>query len=164
MLIRGIGVVACAIVGSTSLAQPAAVEPSKPEPANDSTPEATPKIVPLPNAPMDNIAVDEVDEPESAVALQPKGPPRVDAETGRDLANFPPHPLFDYVHMRLTMDIADMEAQTFRGEESLAAVAIGVPRERMVLDAGPGMAIESVYVDGLKAKFTHEHEKLDIEL
>jgi hypothetical protein len=39
--------------------------------------------------------------------------PRIDSDTGRELANYPPPRHFDFEHMRLEIDIPDMEEPAF---------------------------------------------------
>lgn len=151
------------LAGLTTLAaraQPVVAEPpsAAPNPAvAPPLPTSDPK--PAPAADEDEDEAEAEEHPPATVKAR-----RVEAESGRDLANFPPHVLFDYLHVRVALDIADMESQTFRAEESLAVRAIGQSRDRLTLDAGAGISVESIYVDGLPATFTHEHERLEIAL
>ncbi len=135
-------------------AQPPAEAPA--EPAAPATPTTTtpPTSTPTP-APASPVPTDE-DHAEV--------PPRTDAATGRDLSNFPPSPGFDFLHLRLDMTIADPSVTTFEGEVAISARALGQARGTMRLDAGPGLTIHSVVVDGLPAKFERAERAIEIVL
>ena len=94
--------------------------------------------------------------------------PRVDASTGRDVANYPPPRHFDHLHMRLAIDIPNMEDRTFTAVQSLTLTPIGKVRESLVLNAR-GMKIDSVSIAGRGGqparplRFTHEKRLLTIQ-
>ncbi|MBL8764506.1 MAG: hypothetical protein JNM07_09595 [Phycisphaerae bacterium] len=91
--------------------------------------------------------------------------PRVDAETGRDRSNWPPDRLFDHLHMRLELDIADMGEARFSGRETLTLAALGAPRTRVRLNADSAtMTISRVTVGGVEARFTHADNLLAVDL
>lgn len=79
--------------------------------------------------------------------------PRFDPSNGRDRRVWPPDPVFDYINMRLDIDIATMSEPKFTGRETLVFEGVGVAREAITLDAGPGLTIKSAAVDGKPAKF-----------
>lgn len=87
--------------------------------------------------------------------------PRIDAETGRDLANYPPPLHFDHLHMRLELDIPTMSQPRLAGRQRITAIAIGSPRQTMILNA-QGMTIRSVLAEDRPVSFTHDGQRLDI--
>jgi aminopeptidase N len=89
---------------------------------------------------------------------------RIDPETGRQLANFPPDRHFDHLHLRLEMDIADIEGQAFSAVQRLRIRAIGRERSRLVLDAGPAITVESVRVGGDEQLFERTERGIAIGL
>src|SRR5690348_3944835 len=56
-------------------------------------------------------------------------PPReirgFDPDTGRSLLTFPPHPLVDFGHMKLVIDIPDMNTPRFAAVQTLTVKAVG---------------------------------------
>lgn len=103
-------------------------------------------------------------EPEADDEPAPPTTPLIDRATGRDLANYPPHPLFDHMHLRIAMHIDDMESQRFDGEAALTCVPVGTARSVLTLDAAPSIKVKSIRVDGLPAQFEHVDHKLTITL
>lgn len=87
--------------------------------------------------------------------------PRIDAETGRDKANYPPHVHFDHLHMRLELTIPDMNKPRLSGRQTITARAMGKPRGVMNLHAA-GLVIRGVSVQGRPMAFTHELGVLSI--
>ncbi len=99
----------------------------------------------------------------STAAMARLDDPRIDATTGRDVANYAPARHFDHLHMRLAIDIPDMEKRSFTAEETLTVTPIGKARSELVLNA-KDIKIESVTL-GAKGKplsFTHEQGLLTI--
>ena len=88
---------------------------------------------------------------------------RVDSETGRDRAVYPPPRHFDHLHMRLEIDIPTMEEAKASCVETLRVAAIGSPRTRLELDART-LEVSGVTVDGAAAEFTHAEDRLSILL
>jgi aminopeptidase N len=90
--------------------------------------------------------------------------PRIDPSTGRELANYAPARHFDFRHMRLEMDIPDIEKPAFTAVQTYTVAAIGRERAELVLDAGSEVKIESVKVAGALQGFQHSKKKLRIQL
>lgn len=88
--------------------------------------------------------------------------PRFDAETGRNLANYPPSLFFDHQHLKLTLDISDIETAAFDGVATLTTKPIGSARSSLTLNARKTMAFSKVTVNGQDATFTHDNDKLAI--
>jgi aminopeptidase N len=104
--------------------------------------------------------------------------PAFDPLRGRDLQRFPPDRPWDHLHMRLEIDIPDLEKQTFVAEATLIMklasppVASGDPARPGVRSATPAIRLNarsatlrilSVSIDGLPATFTHQRDLLRIE-
>ena len=91
--------------------------------------------------------------------------PRIDADTGRDKRVWPPDLLFDYKHLRLSVNIPNMARAAIRGNVALTAAPIAIARSSMTLDAGPGLSISRVLVGGEAAKFEHDKDaqKLNVQ-
>jgi aminopeptidase N len=89
---------------------------------------------------------------------------RFDPATGRSLANWPRHPLFDHLHMKLEVSIPDPGTPRLTGRQTLRLSAIGAKREQVILDARRNMKINAVSIEGKPARFTHADEKLTIDL
>jgi aminopeptidase N len=87
--------------------------------------------------------------------------PGFDAETGRDLQNYPPDRVADLQHMRLEIFIADMNTPSFTASQTLRFEPIGTPLEVLTLDAR-GMAITSVAMEGHETRFSHDGQKLTV--
>ncbi len=60
---------------------------------------------------------------------------RFDPDTGRDLRNYAPDRLVDYKHMRLALDIPDMDKPVARGNQQLSFEVIGKPLGALRLNA-----------------------------
>lgn len=100
----------------------------------------------------------------ASVVAQPFDDPRIDVQTGRDIAVYPPDRLFDYLHMKLVMSIPDMSRSAFDAVSTLTMTPIGTSRSVVTLDAGPGLTFSSVTMNGVPASFDHDkdQEKLAI--
>lgn len=84
--------------------------------------------------------------------------PRFDAQTGRDLANYPPSVFFDHKHLKLTLDIPDVENAAFDGVATLTTSPIGIARSTLTLNARKTMAFSKVTVNGEPAAFTQDKD------
>ncbi len=119
---------------STTVAKPTAVAPG--QPASDApSPAATPATPTI------------VDDP------------RIDAATGRDKRVWPPDPLFDYINMRLDMDIPTMLEPKFTARQTMVFEAVGSARDSIRLDAGPGLTFTAAAVNGKAARFARDLTK-----
>lgn len=85
--------------------------------------------------------------------------PRIDPETGRQLATWAPARPFDHEHMRLVLRFADMNKAQFEGVMTLRARAVGAPRAALSLDC-KGPKVSRVLVRGVEAAFTQQDNKL----
>ncbi len=85
----------------------------------------------------------------------------IDAATGRDLLNYPPHPLATYKHLRLDLFIRDMNTPSMAGLATYTLSPIGDALDELTLNA-PLMAIRSVNVGGISAKFAARDGQLII--
>ncbi|QOJ01588.1 MAG: M1 family metallopeptidase [Phycisphaeraceae bacterium] len=102
--------------------------------------------------------------------------PRIETDTGRLKANWPPATHFDHLHMRLAMDFGALDTPTYTGVQTLRLSARGKPREVLVLDAGPGIKVSAVQfpavVDekgrekhaAVPLRFTHAGSELRVTL
>jgi len=97
----------------------------------------------------------------SAPSTPAQSDDRFDREAGRDLRVWPPDRHFDHVHMRLEIDVPDMDVPEFSAVETLRVRAIGTGRDRLELDAGP-LEINSVRRGGSPQAFTHADGELTI--
>jgi aminopeptidase N len=88
----------------------------------------------------------------------------IDRATGRSLANRPPDPAFDHRHMRLEVDIPDLNKPSLTGRQTLDLSPIGRPRDQVILDARSTLTIHAVRVDGKPAEFTHDGRRLRVIL
>jgi len=90
--------------------------------------------------------------------------PRIDRETGRDIAVYPPDRLFDFLHMKLEVSIPDMSVPEFDAVSTITLTPISLERSSVTLDAGPGMTFASITLDGAPVEFSHdkENERLTI--
>ncbi|MEO0483865.1 MAG: M1 family aminopeptidase [Planctomycetota bacterium] len=84
-----------------------------------------------------------------------------DADTGRSLLNFPPDRVVDYDHMRLEIDIPDMNTPTFTATQRLTFSPIGKPAGELRLNAVL-LEIASVEATGRQATFEHDGEFLTV--
>lgn len=92
--------------------------------------------------------VSSEEEKVSAAAVVADLDPRFDAETGRNRAHYPISPQFDFKHMKLVIELPNIEVAMFSAVETLTVEPIGVARATLRLDAGPGIDVESVRVKG----------------
>lgn len=93
--------------------------------------------------------------------------PRIDAQTGRDKRVWPIDPLFNHLKFRLDMVVPDMSRSEFSAAATITLSPIGVTRDRVVLDAGPGLTFKAITVDGGPVRsFDHDkaRHKLTIDL
>jgi aminopeptidase N len=83
---------------------------------------------------------------------------RIDGQTGREMAVYPPARHFDHRHMRLEIDIPDMSVPMFRARQTLTMEAIGAPRGQVEVDAAPppNLRVEAVSLGGRSLEFRHE--------
>jgi aminopeptidase N len=65
--------------------------------------------------------------------------------------------------MKLEVDIPDMGKPMLNGIETLTVTPIARERSTLELDAGP-LRISSITIGGRAQKFTHERERLSVEL
>jgi aminopeptidase N len=98
------------------------------------------------------------------VALAQKSDIRIDVKSGRSLAQYPPAVSFDHQHMKLAMDIPDVEVAAFSGVMTLTSRAVGNPQRVMDLDARSTITIQQITIDGQPATFTHSDDLLTIDL
>jgi aminopeptidase N len=82
-------------------------------------------------------------------------------ETGRDLRNYPPDRIVDYLHMTLEMRFDDIEEKRFTATETLRFEPIGRPAEFVTLNA-VGFRIESVTLDGEALEYLYDDEHLTL--
>lgn len=93
---------------------------------------------------------------------------KIDATTGRDLRNYAPDRLVDYKHMRLRIDIPDMNSRTLNGAQMLAIEPIADDLSVLTLDAvdmaiqGVSVTMESTDGASTRATFDHDGERLQI--
>jgi aminopeptidase N len=90
--------------------------------------------------------------------------PGFDAETGRDLRNYPPHLPADIRHMKLELFIENMNTPRLEGTQFLSITPTARALETLTLDA-QAMEVKTVRVDGLPAnaaKFEHDGRTLTI--
>lgn len=83
-----------------------------------------------------------------------------DESTGRDLLNYPRHPLADYVHMRLDLTIADMNVPRMEAVQRLTVRAVR-DLDALTLDAR-GLDVLSVLVEGRAATHRHDGDRLTV--
>ena len=82
-----------------------------------------------------------------------------DEATGRDLRNFPPDRVVDYLHMKLQMRFENLNDQKFTAFETLTVAPIGKDTASLKLDA-VGLKIVSVKLTGNPVEFSHDGEHL----
>lgn len=85
----------------------------------------------------------------------------IDPETGRQMANWPPPRHFDHLHMRLELDIPDMDRPELSAVQTLTVAPIGRPRSELVLN-GVGMTITDVAIAGRSQAFHHDGQLLRV--
>lgn len=85
-----------------------------------------------------------------------------DPDSGRDLRNFPPDPVVDYLHMRLEMRFEDLDQPHFVARETLHFHPIAGPVERLDLDAVE-LSIRRVTLEnGDVVDFFHDGRRLTL--
>ncbi|MHC4218331.1 MAG: M1 family metallopeptidase [Planctomycetota bacterium] len=84
-----------------------------------------------------------------------------DEATGRDLRNFPPDRIVDYLHMTLQMRFEDLNEKRFTATETLRFAPIGRPAEAISLDA-VGFEIGSVTLDGETLEHFYDDKRLTL--
>jgi len=77
-----------------------------------------------------------------------------DEATGRDLRNYPRHRDADFLHMRLEIDIADMNTPRAEATQTLTFAPISRPLPRLTLDA-PLLQIHATESPGYATTHTH---------
>ncbi len=87
--------------------------------------------------------------------------PDFDAQTGRDLQNYPPHREADLQHMRLEMFISDMNTPALTATQFLRLRAMGTPLESLSLDAR-GLNVTGVALEGHETRFSHDGRRLTV--
>jgi aminopeptidase N len=92
---------------------------------------------------------------------QERRTPGFDPVTGRNLLNYPPDPLVEYIHMRLELDISDMAIPRLDAVQTLTVAPIAAPLVALTLDAAL-LEIRSVSVAGHQALFEHDGARLTI--
>ena len=85
----------------------------------------------------------------------------LDAETGRNLRNFPPDRVVDYLHMKLEMRFDDLEAMRFTAVEHLRIAPIWTDAESITLDA-VGLDVSSVSVDSRSVEHFADGETITL--
>jgi aminopeptidase N len=90
--------------------------------------------------------------------------PRIDAATGRDKRVWPPSPMFDYLHLRLDMDVPTMSEPKFNATATLLIEAVGSARDSVRLNAGPGLTFTRATVNGKAAEFERTEGFVTVKL
>ncbi len=88
---------------------------------------------------------------------------RWDERTGADKRAFPPDRLVDFQHMRLEIDIPDMNTARFSAEQTLTIVPIARPLEGLTLQARQ-MTIDGVTVATPGREVSHAHDGETLQL
>ncbi len=88
---------------------------------------------------------------------------RWNASTGQDLLNFPPDRVVDFEHMRLELDIPDMNSPTLTGKATLSFTALAPTMRSFKLDAHQ-MSISNVYAigRGQAVDYSYDDEQLTL--
>lgn len=94
---------------------------------------------------------------------QERRDPRIDAESGRLRAVWPPDRAFDHLHMRLELDFGDLSVAEVRGVQHLMLTPVSRPQREVVLDCR-GPLVESVVGNGEPLRFDLRNGKLRIFL
>jgi aminopeptidase N len=79
------------------------------------------------------------------------------ASTGADTLNYPPDRVVDFEHMRLELDIPDMNTPTLSAKETLTFTALAPVVEKITLDAHK-LGIDRVYAIGRGRAVTHSYD------
>lgn len=82
-----------------------------------------------------------------------------DATTGKLTAEYPPHRLVDFLHMKLELTIPDMNTPRARGKQVLSLTPIAKECATLTLDA-KALEIKSVSVAGHAVTFEHNGKNL----
>ena len=98
-----------------------------------------------------------------ATAALAQQDPRIDASTGADRAHYPPARHLDHLHLRLEIDIPDMDDRRLSARETLTVTPIGRARDEVRLDA-VGLEIGGVRVRGRTQAFEHDGREMRIRL
>jgi len=87
----------------------------------------------------------------------------VDDATGRDLRNFPPDPVVDFLHMKLQMRFDDLNQKKFTAVETLSFTPIGRAASALVLDA-VNLKIGAVKLEGngARVEFSTDDKRLSL--
>ncbi|MGH7133386.1 MAG: M1 family metallopeptidase [Phycisphaerales bacterium] len=70
--------------------------------------------------------------------------------------NWPTHRLFDHQHLKIQVDIPDMEEAKFSATATLTAAAIAVERNVLELDARKTIKVTGVTINGHAAEFSQD--------
>jgi aminopeptidase N len=85
-----------------------------------------------------------------------------DPRTGRNLRAYPPDRVVDFRHMKLAIDIPDMNVPRAHAVQTLTLSAISAPVAALTLDAKL-LAVESVAAAGHRVKFSSDTRTLRVE-
>lgn len=85
----------------------------------------------------------------------------VDLATGRNILNYPPHPIVDFRHMALDIVIPDMNVARFDAQQTLTIAPIAAPLDELRLDARL-LKIKSVSAPSGSPTFSHDGRTLTI--
>lgn len=94
-------------------------------------------------------------------AAEPRSVPAFDPVTGRDLSTYPPSPVVDFIHMRLEIDIPDMNTPRLTAVQTLTLRAYQRVVPEITLDARL-MEIERAEVPGRGVVTEYDGERLRI--
>ncbi|MFZ4575052.1 MAG: M1 family aminopeptidase [Phycisphaerales bacterium] len=86
--------------------------------------------------------------------LATPAPAGFDAESGRNLRNFPPHRLVDAQRMQLEITIPDMNTPKFSAVQRLTVTAMGLRDIPQIQLDAVGLIVDSVSADGRDVSFT----------
>lgn len=91
-------------------------------------------------------------------------PPRVEAETGRELTNYPPDRWFDIESMVIEVVIPKIEEPRIQGRVLVKATALGKTRTHLKLSARRTIRVKSVQIEGKPCTFVHDGGILSIDV
>lgn len=94
---------------------------------------------------------------------QSQSDPRIDEETGREVASWPPARPFDHIDMTLELYVPDMSKAQLSGVQRLVIEAIGDSPSCLVLNCR-GPVVEKVLCDGVYCQFVQPNGLLYITL
>ncbi|MFN0133655.1 MAG: M1 family aminopeptidase [Phycisphaerales bacterium] len=94
-------------------------------------------------------------------ASDTRAPIGFDPASGRDLRVFPPSPVVDFLHMKLAIDISDMNSPRLSAVQTLSVRPIAAPVASLSLDARL-LEIASVNSPGRACRFSHDGRRLTI--